>query len=138
MTTICRARALAGRLREPLDGLERGFLLETWILHELRAAMARLNTGGRIRYWRTPSCPFLPTWRWTSSGPARHAVGFKVKAATRWKKEYGLALKILIADGALDAGYGIYAGTDEFQDWPLRILPLKRFFADLTAGRLLR
>lgn len=27
-------RALAGRLRDPIDGLERGFVLETWILHE--------------------------------------------------------------------------------------------------------
>ena len=41
------ARALAGRLREPLDGLERGFLLETWMLHELRAAMASRNLGGQ-------------------------------------------------------------------------------------------
>ena len=44
-------RALAGRLREPLDGLERGFLLETWVLHELRAAMAFRNLGGQLHYW---------------------------------------------------------------------------------------
>ena len=49
------ARALSGRLREPLDGLERGFLLETWVLHELRAAMASRNLGGSLHYWRTPS-----------------------------------------------------------------------------------
>lgn len=34
------ARALAGRAREPLEREERGFLLETWIVHEVRAAMA--------------------------------------------------------------------------------------------------
>lgn len=49
------SRALAGRLREPLEGVERGFLLETWILHELRAAIALQNLGGELRYWRTPS-----------------------------------------------------------------------------------
>src|SRR5207237_1031112 len=34
------ARGLAGRLREPLESGERGPLLETWALHELRAAIA--------------------------------------------------------------------------------------------------
>lgn len=128
------ARALAGRLREPLDGLERGFLLETWILHELRAAMARLNTGGRISYWRTPGGSEVD-FVWTR---ADHAVGFEVKAAIRWKSEYGAALKSLLADGSLDAGYGVYAGAEELRDGALRILPLKRFFIDLTEGRLLR
>jgi uncharacterized protein len=54
------ARALAGRLRDAIDGLERGFLLETWILHELRATIAYENIGGELRYRRTP--------RWISSG----------------------------------------------------------------------
>ncbi len=40
------ARALAGRLREPPEGAERGPLLETWILHELRAAIT-LEPWGR-------------------------------------------------------------------------------------------
>ena len=128
------ARALAGRLREPLEGVERGFLLETWILHELRAAMARLNTGGQISYWRTPGGSEVD-FVWTRAG---HAVGFEVKAATRWKKEYGVALKSLIAGGNLDAGFGVYTGAEELKDGPLRILPLKRFFVELTEGRLLR
>ena len=128
------ARALAGRLREPLEGVERGFLLETWILHELRAAMARLDTGGQIHYWRTPGGSEVD-FVWTR---ADHAVGFEVKAATRWKKEYGVALKSLIAGGNLDAGFGVYTGAEELKDGPLRILPLKRFFVELTEGRLLR
>jgi hypothetical protein len=69
---------------------------------------------------------------------ADHAVGFEVKAATRWKKEYGVALKSLIAGGNLDAGFGVYPGAEELKDGPLRILPLKRFFVELTEGRLLR
>ena len=128
------ARALAGRLREPLEGVERGFLLETWILHELRAAMARLDTGGQISHWRTPGGSEVD-FVWTR---ADHAVGFEVKAATRWKKEYGVALKSLIAGGNLDAGFGVYTGAEELKDGPLRILPLKRFFVELTEGRLLR
>ncbi len=40
------ARALAGRVREPVEAAERGFLLETLVLHELRAAQAYRNLGG--------------------------------------------------------------------------------------------
>jgi hypothetical protein len=43
----------------------------------------------------------------------------------------------LIAGGSLSSGYGIYAGTVELKDGPLRILPLKQFFKELTAGSLL-
>ena len=41
-------RALAGRSREPLDREERGPLLETYVLHELRAWMNRSGTGGQL------------------------------------------------------------------------------------------
>jgi uncharacterized protein len=79
------ARALAGRLREPLDGLERGFLLETWILHELRATMAYDNLGGELRYWRTPSGSEVD---FICAG-ARRAIGIEVKAAAQWRREFG-------------------------------------------------
>jgi predicted AAA+ superfamily ATPase len=127
------ARALAGRMREPLDGTERGFLLETWILHELRAAMARLSTGGQLHYWRTPSGSEVD-FVWTR---AKRAVGVEVKASTQWRNEHGTAMKSLIADGNLDAGYGVYTGTAELKDGPLHILPLKRFLKELTQGSVL-
>jgi len=126
-------RALAGRLREPLDGSERGFLLETWILHELRAAMAAQDTGGQLHYWRTPSGSEVD-FVWTR-GP--HAVGVEVKAAVTWRKEYGTSLKTLIAQGSLEAGYGTYLGAAELQDGSLRILPLKRFLREVASGHVL-
>lgn len=126
-------RALAGRLREPLDASERGFLLETWILHELRAAMASQDTGGQLHYWRTPSGSEVD-FVWTR-GP--HAVGLEVKAASTWRIEYGAALKALIAHGSLRAGFGTYVGTAELEDGPLRIFPLKRFLKELASGHVL-
>jgi predicted AAA+ superfamily ATPase len=126
-------RALAGRLREPLDASERGFLLETWILHELRAAIASQDTGGQLHYWRTPSGSEVD-FVWTR-GP--HAVGVEVKAATTWRTEYGASLKALIAQGTLQAGYGTYLGTTELKDGPLRIFPLKRFLKELSSGHVL-
>lgn len=124
------ARALAGRLREPLDGAERGFLLETWVLHELRAAMAYQNTGGQLCYWRTPSGSEVD-FVWTRGS---RAVGVEVKASTTWKSEYGAVMKGLIADGMLTRGIGVYNGSAELKDGSLHIMPIQRFFRELTAG----
>lgn len=126
------ARALAGRIREPLEGIERGFLLETWILHELRAAMAYLNTGGQLHYWRTPSGSEVDfVWE-----RARRAVGFEIKASDRWRPEFGAALKGLVEQGSLSAAFGIYTGDAELKDGPIRILPLRRFLQGVADGRV--
>ncbi len=126
-------RALAGRLREPLDAAERGFLLETWILHELRTAMATQDTGGQLHYWRTPSGSEVD-FVWTR---AAHAVGIEVKAATTWRNEYGTSLKSLIAQRSLQAAYGIYLGDTELKDGPIRVLPMRRFLKELASGNIL-
>jgi predicted AAA+ superfamily ATPase len=127
------ARALAGRLREPLDGAERGFLLETWVLHELRSAMAFLGIGGQISYWRTPSGSEVD-FIWSR---AARAIGIEVKAAATWRREYGAPLKGLIDAGAIQEGYGVYTGNAELKDGPLRVMPLDRFLNLLAEGRVL-
>jgi predicted AAA+ superfamily ATPase len=127
------ARALAGRLREPLTDLERGFLLETWILHELRAAMAFQKLGGRLHYWRTPSGSEVD-FIWTRGD---RAVGVEVKATARWRSEFGRTLKGLITEGTLRAGYGVYTGAAELKDGRLFIWPLQRFLQRLEAGQVL-
>jgi predicted AAA+ superfamily ATPase len=127
------ARALGGRLREPLDGLERGFLLETWILHELRAAMASRNLGGQLQYWRTPAGTEVD-FVWTRGA---RAIGIEVKAAATWRGEYGHALKGLLDQGVLKAGHGVYTGSVELKDGPLRIWPILRFLRALATGDIL-
>ena len=127
------ARALAGRSREPLESTERGFLLETWILHELRAAMSLHDTGGQLSYWRTPSGSEVD-FIWSRG---THAIGMEVKAAAIWRNEYSASLKSLINAGALQAGYGVYTGTIELKDGPVRVLPLSRFLGELSSGTVL-
>jgi predicted AAA+ superfamily ATPase len=127
------ARALAGRLREPLESTERGFLLETWILHELRAAMSLHDTGGQLSYWRTPSGSEVD-FIWTRG---TRAIGMEVKASAIWRNEYSASLKSLIGAGALQTGYGVYTGTAELKDGPVRVLPLSRFLGELSSGTML-
>ena len=126
-------RALAGRLREPLDGLERGFLLETWVLHELRAAVALQNLGGELRYWRTPSGSEVD-FVWTRGG---RAVGIEVKSSPTWRREFGGTLKSMVGERVVRAGFGVYTGTTELKDGPLRVLPLLKFLKALWSGHVL-
>lgn len=127
-------RGMAGRLREPLEGAERGPLLETLVLHELRAAVNCQNLGGSFSYWRTPSGSEVDfVWE---RGSKR--VGVEVKAAKEWRREFGGALVDLLADGKLTSGVAVYGGKQKLKDRGVPVLPLVEFMRALTAGSVLR
>jgi hypothetical protein len=46
-------------------------------------------------------------------------------------------LKSLIDDGVVQAGFGVYTGTTELKDGPLRVFPLKQFLKELSSGKVL-
>ena len=127
------ARSLARRLREPLDGAERGALLETLVFHELRAQIAYGATGGELAYYRTPSGTEID-FIWTRGA---RAVGIEVKASERWRPEFSRAAAELHRGGVLAKCFGVYLGDRPLQDGPVRVLPLHAFARELTAGRVL-
>ena len=127
-------RALAGRLREPLDGSERGALLETFVFHELRAQIAYSGCGGEMAYYRTPSGSEVD-FIWTRGG---NAVGIEVKASARWRPEHGRALADLHRAKVVRACFGVYLGEHALRDGPIAVLPLHEFLRELAAGRVLR
>jgi uncharacterized protein len=126
-------RGLAGRLREPLEELERGALLETLVLHELRAAISFQNLGGTLSYWRTPSGSEID-FVWERGGKR---IGIEVKASKRWRTEFGGALAELKQEGKLTAAFGVYGGRERLRERDLTILPFVDFARELTAGRVL-
>jgi predicted AAA+ superfamily ATPase len=127
------ARALAGRTREPLSDMERGPLLETLVLHELRAAIAYQNLGGTLSYWRTPSGSEIDfVWE---RGDTR--IGIEVKASKRWRTEFGSALAGLRQEGRLTAAFGVYTGAERQKERDLTVLPFVEFTRALTAGTVL-
>jgi predicted AAA+ superfamily ATPase len=126
-------RALSGRLREPLDGAERGTLLETLIFHELRAHVSYSSCGGTLSYYRTPHGTEVD-FIWTRG---RHRIGIEVKASPRWRTEYGSALRELREGKVLTACHAVYLGDTPQQDGAVRVLPLPAFLRDLSRGRIL-
>jgi len=127
------ARALGGRLREPLERAERGPLLETFVLHELRAWINLSDCGGDLSYWRTPSGSEVDfVWR-----RAARAVGIEVKASDRWESDSGRPLRDLIEGRVVARGFGVYLGAGQLRDGPVRVLPLRAFLRSLYAGEVL-
>jgi predicted AAA+ superfamily ATPase len=116
-------RALAGRTREPLERDERGPLLETLVLHELRAWMANTNAGGDIAYWRTPSgieVDFL----WSRG---KKTVAIEVKSAPRWRPGDSDGLEELRLSGLVEKTIGVYAGDVPLKVGKSRVLPFGDF-----------
>ncbi len=127
------ARALAGRAREPVGPEERGALLETYLLHELRAWLERSRGSGQLAYWRTPSGSEVD-FIW-SRGSTR--VGIEVKATKRWRREDAAPLAELLREKAIGRAFGVYLGTEPLIQDRVRVLPLRQFLGQLAAGRVI-
>ena len=76
------ARALANRVDRELDLLEKGFLLETYILHELKFWNQYHNWAGSISFWKTPNQAEIDFILQVQD----QKVGIEVKASSHWKK----------------------------------------------------
>jgi len=127
-------RAVLQRLREPLEGAERGHLLETFVLHELRAAISIANIGGTLAYWRTPSGSEVD-FVWTRGSKS---VGIEVKASTTWRSEFGVSLEEMRADRVVQRAFGVYLGREALKRKNVDVLPLVEFLRRLAAGDVLR
>jgi predicted AAA+ superfamily ATPase len=127
------ARALSGRLREPIDSSERGPLLETLVFHELQAQVAYASCGGQLSYYRTPSGTEID-FVWTRG---RRAVGIELKASARWRPEDGRALTDMHAGRKLTSCFGVFFGPSALKDGVIHVLPVHDFLARLAAGKII-
>jgi uncharacterized protein len=117
------ARAVAGRMRASVHLQERGPLLETWVLHELRAHMQFAQTGGEVQWYRTGAGAEVDfVWR----GP-RHAVGIEVKASERWRGESGAVLREMLAKQTIRSACAVYLGDKALNDGGILVLPARQF-----------
>jgi predicted AAA+ superfamily ATPase len=127
-------RALLQRLRDSIGSDERGHLLETLVLHELRAAMSIQNLGGSLSYWRTPSGSEVD-FVWSRG---RASVGIEVKAATTWRREFGHALAEMKSERVVRRAFGVYLGREPLVAKGVTVLPLAEFARRLNSGDVLR
>ncbi len=126
-------RALSGRLHDPVADSERGHLLETYVLHELRAFLSYHSSEGKLCYWRTPSGSEIDfVWE-----RGTRSVGIELKASSHWRREFALPLRERLADGSLKKGFGVYLGPSPLKADSLHVLPLQEFLQRLWRGEIL-
>ncbi|MEM6730191.1 MAG: DUF4143 domain-containing protein [Myxococcota bacterium] len=120
-------RALLDRVRDPLRDEESGKLLETYLLHELRASMAYHQSGGQLFYWRSGSGLEVDfVWK-----RADLAVGIEVKSASRWRREDGRGLRSLLRANVLSRAVGVYRGSTRLRVGEIDVWPIDELLRQL-------
>jgi len=125
-------RQIAGKIRTPVHDLERGHLLETYLLHELRAASSYLNLGLELSYYGTGEEEVDIV---ISQGDFH--IGIEIKSSVAWRRENGRALKKLIARKKLAKAIGVYRGDQILKDDTLTVLPVSEFLKRVWSGDLM-
>jgi uncharacterized protein len=116
-------RAVANRLRAPVHDSEKGALLETWVLNELRAHLQLAQCGGEIAWYRTGGGVEVD-FVWCG---AEHAVGIEVKASERWRSESGDALRELLQRKVIRTAVAVYLGDRPLLDDGVLVLPARQW-----------
>jgi predicted AAA+ superfamily ATPase len=101
----------------------KGQLLETYILHELRAFSEYHNPNLKISYWRGQNqkeVDFIVKYN-------SMQIGIEVKSSSKWRFEYGKSVREM----PLDKRYGVYLGDIELQEDGVDVLPIKSFLRKL-------
>ncbi len=128
------ARHLAGTSHLALTGEERGFLLETYLLHELRAWLHYQDREDPIAYWKTYDGVEVDFVVETKKG----LIAIEVKSGERWDSRWNRGLEALRERaGGLRAAYGVFTGARALQQDGVLVLPWRHFLQRLWRGELL-
>ena len=128
-------RALSGRLSYPPTQEERGPLLETFVLNELRAFLGYSSRHYRLHYWRSYDGAEVDALCETTTG----FVAIEIKAAARWDRRFNRGFDRVRhqLDRHRVTCYGIYLGPRAALWDDVRVLPVLDFLKRLWDGEIL-
>lgn len=128
-------RALSERLPYPPTQEELGFLVETSILHEVRAYLAYRKKHYPIHFWRSHDGVEVDLLLETRQG----FVALEIKAAKRWDTAFHRGFGRLIDDfGRKNLKcYGIYQGERKARFDPVMVYPALEFLQALWADEII-
>jgi predicted AAA+ superfamily ATPase len=129
------ARALSGRLPYPPSPEEKGPLMETWILSEMRAYLDYRRLRYPLHYWRTHDGSEVDLLLETHEG----FLAVEIKSATRWDARFNRPLKSLATFlcGKPLRCYGVYLGENAARWGDIQILPAREFLERLWRDDLI-
>ncbi len=129
------ARALSGRLPYLPSPEEMGALLETYILHEVRAYLEYSSLHYPLHYWSSHDGVEVDIFCETKSG----YLALKCKSSGRWDNRYGKGLQRIRSElhPKNVECIGLYTGEREYYSGDIRILPVIEFLKLLWAGEII-
>ena len=130
------ARALTGRLPYPPTSEELGPLLETFVLHELRAYLSYSGRNYALRFWRTYDGVEVDVLCETAHG----FVAIEIKATSRWQKRFNRGLHRVREELGPDRTtcHGVYLGERPALWDDVQVVPVLEFLKRLWNGDVLR
>ena len=128
-------RALSGRLPYPPTAEERGPLLETIVLNEIRAFLSYSGRHYVPHYWRSYDGAEVDVLCETATG----FVAVEIKASTRWDTRFNRGLRRIREHLPAHATtcYGVYLGERAASWGDVRVLPVLDFLKRLWDGEVL-
>ncbi len=129
------ARALSGRIAYPVTHEERGPLLETLVLGEIRSFLSYAKRPYKIHFWRNYDGIEVDFLCETTKG----FIAAEIKASERWDKRFGRGLRRIQSElgERLIGCYGVYLGERAARLDDVQILPVKDFLKRLWDGEVL-
>ncbi len=126
------ARALSERLPYPVGDEERGSLLETLILGEMRAHLAYTGLRYPLHFWRNHNGTEVDVIAETVAG----YTAVEIKASSRWERRFNRGLHLVRSQlGANKTRcFGVYLGEREALIDDVRVLPAKEFLKRMWEG----
>ena len=128
------ARALSNQLRQNVSVYEKGFLLETYILHELKVWNQKHNWNTNIYFWKTYSKAEIDFILEIGN----KKIGIEVKATSNWKPEFGKHLNKAKEEKSIERSIGVYLGERKLKHKNLEIFPVFEFLKILEKNKLLQ
>lgn len=118
--------ALKKGLRDSLSSEEKGFLLETQIYHELRAANQYGQWGAELFYWGTSNneIDFV-----IKRGKAVFAI--EVKYSSKWKPDFSKSLHVFKESHPVQRSFGVYTGKESFTKDGIEVYPVTQFLKEI-------
>lgn len=129
------ARQLGGSAHLPLQGVDRGFLFETMLLHELRAFLHYADLDWPVAYWRTHGGVEVD---FVIEGP-KGLIAIEAKTGERWEPRWGAGIAALrqARPKLVHAAFGVYTGARPLQQDDVLVLPWREFTRRLWRGDVL-
>lgn len=128
------ARQLTGQAHLPLTGADRGFLFETFLLHEMRAFLHYAEREWPVCYWKTHDGAEVD---FVVDGP-KGLTAIEAKSVDRWDPKWNASLRKFreLHGKAARAMYGVYAGERALQLDGITVLPWRQFLQRLWSDDL--